>query len=343
MADAIEKGATTVVTCGGVQSNHCRATSVAARLCGLEPHVILRTERNTTMTTAADQYVGNLLVNQMMGASCWLVNEKEYKHFTSEGLISILEDKLQSDGHRVYRIPVGGSNAVGTRGYIDATEELHQQLSLLGGGHVAPEQNMYANSVKDLLMTSEVVAPAPQITDLVVPMGSGGTAGGLSLACWMCPQLRGQLQTHAVSVCDDAEYFWSYIDRHIYAEMNRSSPDAGAYPSSRSLLDIIEGKGEGYALSTDSELSFIQKVAFQTGVILDPVYTGKAAYHLARTLRDEPGRYRGRDILFLHTGGLLGLYDKIPQMAAMFAKQNNLVDNKAGGPIIRRGSFERLF
>ena len=68
-------------------------------------------------------------------------------------------------------------------------------------------------------------------------------------------------------------------------------------------------------MSREAELATVAAVAAATGVVLDPVYTGKAVHALLEEVRADPGAWRGRRVIFLHTGGLLGLYDKADQLA----------------------------
>ena len=87
--------------------------------------------------------------------------------------------------------------------------------------------------------------------------------------------------------------------------------------TSRDLIRIINGVGSGYAVSTPAELDYIAHIARETAVVLDPVYTGKAALAMVRDLEavhDEPMRVR---VLFIHTGGMLGMFDKINALASL--------------------------
>lgn len=88
---------------------------------------------------------------------------------------------------------------------------------------------------------------------------------------------------HAYIVCDSDEYFFNYIDTKIMPEMG-----APAEISSREFLQITNAQGTGYARSTQAELEFIMSVARTTGVLMDPVYSGKALYHLIRELNEDP-------------------------------------------------------
>ncbi|RYR73909.1 hypothetical protein Ahy_A02g008487 isoform D [Arachis hypogaea] len=80
---------------------------------------------------------------------------------------------------------------------------------------------------------------------------------------------------------------------------------------------VDPAKGLGYALNTSEELNFVREIAAATGVVLDPVYSGKAAYGLLKDMSENSKKWEGRKILFIHTGGLLGLYDKVDQMASL--------------------------
>ncbi|KAK9199773.1 hypothetical protein WN944_014966 [Citrus x changshan-huyou] len=76
-------------------------------------------------------------------------------------------------------------------------------------------------------------------------------------------------------------------------------------------------KGLGYAINTSEELNFVKDIAAATGVVLDPVYSGKAAYRMLNDMAQNPKKWEGRKVLFVHTGGLLGLFDKVDQMAPL--------------------------
>jgi 1-aminocyclopropane-1-carboxylate deaminase/D-cysteine desulfhydrase-like pyridoxal-dependent ACC family enzyme len=76
----------------------------------------------------------------------------------------------------------------------------------------------------------------------------------------------------------------------------------------------IQAKGVGYALSTADELRTVADVALASGVVLDPVYSGKAVHCLLAAMRAQPDAWRGKRVLFVHTGGLLGMYDKSDQL-----------------------------
>ncbi len=84
--------------------------------------------------------------------------------------------------------------------------------------------------------------------------------------------------------------------------------------TSRDLIRIENGVGSGYAVSTPGELDRIAHIARATGVLLDPVYSGKAALGMIRDLEANP---LDGSVLFIHTGGMLGMFDKIDALASL--------------------------
>ncbi|KAJ4973926.1 hypothetical protein NE237_007100 [Protea cynaroides] len=278
MADAIQQGADCIITIGGIQSNHCRATAVAAKYLNLDCYLILRTSK--LLVDGDPGLVGNLLVERLVGAHVELISKEEYAKIGSVVLTNVLKERLLKEGRRPYVIPVGGSNSTGTWGYIEATREIEQQIQT-GPGKTG-------------------------FDDIVVACGSGGTIAGLSLATWLSKYTA---KVHAFSVCDDPDYFYDFVQGLL--------DGLKASVSARDIVSIQNAKGLGYAMNTIEELEFVKEVAAATGVILDPVYSGKAAYAMLQDMAANPVKWEGRKVLFVHTGGLLGLYDKVDQMTSM--------------------------
>lgn len=292
MADCKAKGHGSVITIGGVQSNHARATSVAASYLGLESHLILRMSRNEVDKDPG--LTGNLLVERMLGSTIHKVTKEEYVREGSVKLCEKLADQLTSSGGKEapYIIPVGGSNSLGTWGYIEAIREIQEQ-------------------------SLATFATEAYFTDLAMACGSGGTTAGIALGA----RLSGMGQkVHAYAVCDDEDYFYTYTDGLIAGLYGPTVPK-DSIPSSRSLLRVSMAKGTGYALSTREELEFVKKVAEATGVILDPVYSGKALFKMMCEIKASPSEWEGRKILFFHTGGLFGLWDKEDQLMEILNKE----------------------
>ncbi|GMH14108.1 hypothetical protein Nepgr_015949 [Nepenthes gracilis] len=278
MADAVAQGADCIITIGGIQSNHCRATAVAAKYLNLDCYLILRTSK--VLVDKDPGLTGNLLVERLVGAHVELVSKEEYAKTGSVALTNLLKEKLINQGRRPYIIPVGGSNSLGAWGYIEAIREIEQQLQTFAGGE--------------------------GFDDIVVACGSGGTIAGLSLGSWLS-NLKAKV--HAFSVCDDPDYFYDYAQGLL--------DGLKADVCSRNLVNILCAKGLGYAINTSEELKFVKEVAATTGVVLDPVYSGKAALGLVKDMAEHPKKWEGRKILFIHTGGLLGLFDKAEQIAPL--------------------------
>lgn len=273
LAQAKQNGCDIILTCGGIQSNHARASAVAARQLGMDSVLFLR-----TADTARDPgLTGNLLIDRLVGAELKLITPEQYR--LRDVIMEEHAEALRAAGRRPYVIPEGGSNALGSWGYLEAVREWGAQSAELD------------------------VA----FDDVVFACGSGGTAAGLALGV----HLAGLPTTvHAVNVCNDAETF--------YARINSILTELGSKDAAEDLLEILDGHvGRGYALSTDEELRYIRDVARSTGILLDPVYTGKALYGLSREWQANPDRFRGRRILFLHTGGVFGLYDRLADLVTV--------------------------
>ncbi|KAJ8441859.1 hypothetical protein Cgig2_004470 [Carnegiea gigantea] len=234
MADAVAQGADCIVTIGGIQSNHCRATAVASKYLNLNCFLILRTSK--ALLDKDPGLTGNLLVERLVGAHVDLVSKEEYAKIGSVALTNLLKERLISEGRRPYVIPVGGSNSLGTWGYVEATREIEQQL--------------------------QTAADTRGFDDIVV-------------ACGRILQFVSQLDFPRLA------------------------------------------KGLGYAINTEEELKFVKEIACTTGVVLDPVYSGKAAFGLLKDMAEHPEEWEGRRILFIHTGGLLGLFDKTNQLTPL--------------------------
>jgi D-cysteine desulfhydrase len=279
-AEAIGQGADTVLTCGGAQSNHARATAIAAARLGMKSRLILRTA-DPSNPPSAD---GNILLDRLVGAEIVWITPEEYKN--REGIFAREVESLRQAGRTGYVIPEGASNAIGSWGYIRAVEEIANDFRRLSGED-------------DRSFT------------IVNAAGSGGTTAGLILGVKL---LHRNARVVSVNVCDDRDYFVSAIGaicEEAIAKYNL------AIPFSRTTdIEIVDGYvGCGYAVSSPEELRFIRDIASAEGFVLDPVYTGKAFYGMIQELRKNP-RVFGDRIVFIHTGGLFGLFPKAGEIEA---------------------------
>ena len=271
LAEALAGGCDSVITCGGIQSNHCRATAVAAAQLGLGCQLVLRSDQQEETVVAASDRTGNLLIGAIVGAGITLAPKGPYLTTLTPRMDRIAAEHEASTGGKMFHVPVGGSTPLGAWGYIDAFDELLEQ------------------------------GLAERFDDIVLACGSGGTVCGLAVANYLCGS---PVRVHGITVCDNADYFYGHIDETLAAL------GLAGETSARSIVSIVDGhKGIGYALSTPDELRFIRDVAECTGILLDPVYTGKAAYGLRHEIAARPLLFKGRRILFVHTGGAFGALD----------------------------------
>ncbi|MFO0574465.1 MAG: pyridoxal-phosphate dependent enzyme [Polyangia bacterium] len=285
LAEAVEQGADTVITCGGVQSNHCRATALAAARLGLRSVLLLR----AADPSAPQPLVGNLLLDRLAGATVRLISPADYARRAE--LLAEVAAELLASGRRGYIIPEGGSNALGSLGYVRCIDELCEQV---------PE-------------------PERPLT-VVYAAGSGGTGAGLLYGV----ALRGlPWRVVGVNVCDDRAYFVRRIGEILYDIATLFRPDAGAQRAvsqARRAIDIRDGYvGRGYALSRPEELRLLTEAARATGLLFDPVYTGKALLGLCSELRRAPHELDER-VLFVHTGGVFGLLAAAPELAPVLSE-----------------------
>ncbi len=264
LGEAVERQATTVLTCGGLQSNHARATAIAARELGMRSVLFLRAANGKPPAAL----VGNVLLDRMVDAELRFITVEQYAQ--RDSLMSEAAQALAARGERPYVIPEGGSNGLGALGYVDAMQEVREQLDQRSRGF-------------------------PSSFDAVAfACGSGGTAAGCVLgarAFGVAPRV------HAFAVCDDIPTFAAVIDQ-IVSEAVELRPAPGAV-AERIIHD--QWKGPAYGVPSEEQRQFILEVAGRSGLILDPAYTGKALFGLSR-LTPKPRR-----VLFLHTGGLPGL------------------------------------
>ncbi|KAK9075145.1 hypothetical protein SSX86_003465 [Deinandra increscens subsp. villosa] len=290
LADAVAQGADCIITIGRIQSNHCRAAAVAAKYLNLDCFLILQTSELLVETDPG--LTGNLLVERLVGAHIDLVSKEEYSSIGSLTLTNLLKGKLIKEGRKPYVIPAGGSNSLGTWGYIEAIREIEHQ--------------------------SQEGAIKQNFDDIISACGSGGTVAGLSIASWLS-ELKAKVT--AFCICDEPEHFYDYLQGLL------DGLEAGV--KSHDIVKIENAKGIGYGMNTAEELKFVKEIAETTGVILDPVSSGKAAYGMMKDMAQNPAKWQGRKILFIHTGGLLGLFDKNDEMTSLVGKWRRMEIDKS--------------
>jgi D-cysteine desulfhydrase len=263
-ADARARGARTVITCGGIQSNHARATALVAAQLGMRAVLLLRVPDPAKARREPLDLAGNVLLDRLAGAEIRFVSPDEYRERDAR------MEQVRAEIGDAYVIPEGGSNGLGALGYVEAMRETKAQID-------AP---------------FDVVAHA---------CGSGGTAAGVALGAALHEVAR---EAWSFAVCDDRAYFERTIAR-IAAEARVHDPSLPALEDTVYVIDD-QAKGPAYAVMSDAQRRFLVDVARASGVVLDPVYTGKALFGVAQAVaRGEI--QRGSKVLFIHTGGLPGL------------------------------------
>lgn len=277
--EALEQGCNLLITCGGIQSNHCRATVAVAAHLGLKAAVLLRISEEPPVE-------GNYFLDRLMGGDVRFCTRDEYRDHRGD-IMQEMADGYAAQGYKPYIIPEGASFGVGVLGYYFAMKEI-----------VAQEKEM-----------------GVCFDTVLVATGSGGTLAGLQLANLIhgCGK-----RVIGVCVCDDAAYFQDIAARisrdalpYLIAQGEISEQEASRWATSLKPGDFEffeEYVGIGYALSRPEELEHIRRMARLEGTVFDPVYTGKATYGMVNELK-EGGRLRSSEnILFIHTGGLYGLF-----------------------------------
>lgn len=264
-AHAIDTGCDTLITCGGLQSNHCRATALAGAQLGLNVHLLLR-------GTAPADREGNLLLDHLAGAevSCYPVSQYSRE---LDALLRQWQQHYAAQGRKALVVPTGGSDGIGAWGYIAACEELARDFASAG-----IEQ-----------------------AHIVTATGSGGTQTGLTLGVALH---RLPATVWGVNVCDDEAYFLNKVASDA-AQWRQRYPDV---PEVEIAPRVLDGHvGQGYAVASPAVFELIGELCRLEGLVLDPVYTGKAFAGMLAEL--AAGRFDGcLDIVFVHTGGIFGLF-----------------------------------
>ncbi|HEX3772700.1 MAG TPA: D-cysteine desulfhydrase family protein [Polyangiaceae bacterium] len=270
LGDAVARGADTIITCGGLQSNHARATALSCAALGLRCVLFLRVEDPRTARLPA---AGNVLLDRMAGAEVRLISHGEYAQRGAVMESAAIE--LRDEGRAPYVVPEGGSSGLGALGYVECMRETAGQMARGLAGGRAP---------------FDVVVHA---------CGSGGTAAGIALGAARHGVAR---SVRAMAVSDDAAYFERVVMR-VMGEARAWDPTLGEPVP---LVVDDAARGPAYAVSTPEQRRTIFHVARSGGLVLDPVYSGKAMHGLKAAV-DRGDIAGGARVLFVHTGGLPGL------------------------------------
>ena len=265
--EAVERGCDTVITAGAQQSNHCRQTAAAAAIAGLECHLWLNGRE-------PEIYQGNLLLSHLMGA---------HLHFSGENAkgreeaLAYLQAELDKTGRKTYLIPVGGSNLTGAMGYISAMAELKKQLTNIDW---QPDYIFFATS-------------------------SGGTQAGIHIGK-MLYNVPGNLMP--VLIDKDKDFTQPLEEKIVEIIRDYNEIFNKQVRIDKNEIKIVKDYNKAeYGKLTENERTAIDVLAKNEGVLLDPVYTGRAFYGMWDILQKQKIPL-GSKILFWHTGGTPALF-----------------------------------
>ena len=224
LAEAQAQGARVVFTTGGAQSNHAMLTAAAARKLGMTPILILK-RRGVT------EQRGNQLLEHLMGVDVRFMDTDSYEDIYQE------MDRVGRElGVPYYKIPCGGSNALGTLGYVDCVREIAQQ--------------------------------GLRFQHIICAEGSGGTMAGLTLGAKLyMPEAR------VTGMMVDTDPFEEITVRLMREAAALLGADVRITADDFDLRDLC---GPGYAIPSEEGNAAVRFMAEQEGLFLDPVYTGKA-------------------------------------------------------------------
>lgn len=265
-ADALAQGADTLVTAGAIQSNHVRQTAALAAQLGLGCVALL--ENPIASEDSNYLHNGNRLLLDLFDARVELVENLD----NADEQLQAVAARLSSSGKKPYLVPIGGSNALGALGYVRAGLELAEQIKMTGLDFAA----------------------------VVLASGSAGTHSGLALA--LAEELPG-LPVVGVTVSRPEETQFPKVQ----GLAERTAELLGVpLPDAFKVHLWDEYYGPRYGEPNAGTLAAVKLVASHEGLLLDPVYTGKAMAGLL----DGIGRQRFDDgpLIFLHTGGAPALF-----------------------------------
>ncbi|WP_449241077.1 D-cysteine desulfhydrase [Desulfoscipio gibsoniae] len=274
VADALAQGADTLITCGAVQSNHCRLTLAAAVKEGLKCRLVLeeRVKGSYKPDASGNNFLFHLLdvedITVVPGGSNMLAEMQK------------VADQLAAEGRKGYVIPGGASNEIGSTGYVACAQEILAQTFDKG----------------------------INLTYVVCPSGSTGTHAGLITGFY---GENSNIPVLGVNVSRRKDV----QEEMVYDLVKRVSKHVGVKGEipRNAITCFDEYVGPGYSIPTEAMAEAVRLLARTEGILLDPVYSGKAMAGLIDLVRK--GYFKKEDnVLFVHTGGSPALYAYIPHI-----------------------------
>ncbi len=268
LAEAGARGADTIITAGGTQSNHVRQTAAAAARLGFACTVVL--ERIDPDVDESYAVSGNAFLDALAGARIVFCPAGA----DVDAAMEALTVECRENGGNPYQVAVGGSSPSGVLGYVECANELFTQCRAL-----------------------RIRTPA-----IVLPSGSGGTQAGLLLGLaslgWADP---------VIGVCVSRER--EAQETKVYELLRRTVGELALEIEvpREAVVALDDYVGRGYGFATESMREALTLTARHEGILLDPVYTGKAMAGLIGLIRSGE-LASDRPVVFLHTGGAPALF-----------------------------------
>jgi L-cysteate sulfo-lyase len=268
MAEALAMEAGTVMTQGATQSNHARQTAAAASKLGVACHLLL--EDRTGSNDHNYNLNGNVLLDHLHGATV----EKRPGGLDMNTEMEVVAQRMRDEGRKVYVIPGGGSNPTGALGYVNCAMELVDQANNAGLA----------------------------IDHIVTATGSAGTQAGLVVGL---KAINAQIPLLGIGVRAQK----AAQEENVFNLAKRTAeklgcPDVVRCDDVRADTNYV---GKGYGIPGSDTLEAIRMFAALEGILLDPVYSGKAAAGLIDYMRKGVFK-KGEKVVFIHTGGSAALF-----------------------------------
>lgn len=280
IGDALVKGATSIITWAGVQSNWCRQLAAAARKVGIKPILVLF--RRPGLPADVD---GNLLLDHLLDAEIHVEDLGARDMMSLAGILDFIQpivERERASRRITYVAPVGASltdgsmtRPLGAIAYVDAAAELLSQAQTLG---------IHVNHV-------------------VTATSSGSMQAGLVAGAKL---MDAGFRTTGIAVSDDTATLTALVSE-IVNQLSRNEFEGTIQLTADDVIVHDQYIGEGYGMTTAESMSAIATTAAAEGLLLDPVYTGKAMHGLFDLARR--GYFKsGENVVFLHSGGLPALF-----------------------------------
>lgn len=268
VAEAQEQGARTLISGGALQSNHCRQTAAAAAKYGFDCILVLNGEM-------PDVPSANLLLDQLFGAEIITIADRKKR----DRVLQETFDNAVAKRRKPYLVPYGGSSPTGALGYVFAVEEL-------------------MNQIKDFRSLGDFES----FDWIVFGTSSGGTHAGLVLGQRVFGY-KGKVL--GISIDEPEDWLKSHVSRLASETSEKLGKRIQFTPADVSAnADYCEA---GYGILTDAEREAVKLFAKYEGLLLDPVYTGRAAAGMIDLIRK--GYFKKEEtVLFWHTGGQPALF-----------------------------------